>query len=118
MSVAIKRAYDPASARDGYRVLVDALWPRGVRKEALKAAEWMRGIAPSTRLRKWYGHEPEKWEEFRLRYRREMSASPRKELLAELVARARKGKLTLVFAARDAAHSNAAAIAELIREKM
>ena len=118
MSVAIKRAYQKASSRDGYRVLVDGLWPRGIKKQALKAAEWMRAIAPSTRLRKWYAHEPEKWEEFRKRYRRELAESPRKELLAELANRARRGKVTLVFAARDAARSNAAVIAELIREKI
>jgi uncharacterized protein YeaO (DUF488 family) len=118
LSVATKRAYEKASSGDGYRVLVDGLWPRGITKDALSAAEWMRLIAPSPELRKWYAHQPEKWQEFRKRYRRELAASPRKEILAALVARARKGKVTLVFAARDGERSNAAVIAELIRDKI
>jgi uncharacterized protein YeaO (DUF488 family) len=118
VSVAIKRAYEKASSRDGDRILVDGLWPRGITKEALGSAEWMRAIAPSAELRKWYAHQPEKWQEFRKRYRKELAGSPRKELLGELVARARRGKVTLVFGARDAARSNAAVIAELIREKI
>lgn len=118
MSVAIKRAYEKASSRDGYRVLVDGLWPRGISKQALGGAEWMRSIAPSSELRKWYAHQPEKWQEFRKRYRRELAESPRKEVLAALIGRARKGKVTLVFGARDATRSNAAVIAELIRNKI
>ena len=117
MTVALKRAYDKPGAKDGTRVLVDGLWPRGKKKEELAAAQWMRAIAPSAKLRQWYGHDPKRWKEFRERYRRELSESPRKELIRELVALARKGKLTLVFGARDTEHSNAAVIAEMIREK-
>jgi uncharacterized protein YeaO (DUF488 family) len=114
MPISIKRAYEAASAEDGYRVLVDGLWPRGVTKAELKIDAWMREIAPSGSLRKWYGHEPEKWEGFRKKYRQELTKPPRKALLDELVERARKGQVTLVFGARDAERSNAAALAEMI----
>ncbi len=118
MLVAVKRAYENASPRDGYRVLIDGLWPRGLTKEKLKVAQWLREIAPSARLRTWYGHKPEKWEEFRKRYRGELRKPPRRELLGELVQRARREKVTLVFGARDADRSNAAVVAELIREQL
>ena len=116
MGVQTKRAYESPSPQDGYRVLVDGLWPRGLTKEKLRVDEWMRAIAPSATLRKWYGHRPEKWEEFRRRYRAELEKPPRKELLDELIKRARKEKVTLVFGARDAQHSNATVIAEMIRQ--
>jgi uncharacterized protein YeaO (DUF488 family) len=118
MTIHIKRAYDPAGRQDGRRVLVDGLWPRGVKKDALAITEWLREIAPSAPLRTWYGHDPKKWEGFRQKYRRELSQSPRRELLDELVAHARRGALTLVFGARDAERSNAAVIAEMIQEKL
>ena len=118
MPIAIKRAYEAASAKDGYRVLVDALWPRGMTKGQLKIDAWMRGIAPSASLRKWYGHDPEKWEEFRKKYRGEISRPPRKALLDELVDRACKGQVTLVFGARDAERSNATVLAEVIRSEL
>jgi uncharacterized protein YeaO (DUF488 family) len=114
MPIAIKRAYEAPSAQDGYRVLVDGLWPRGVGKAQLKVDAWMREIAPSASLRKWYGHKPEKWEEFRKKYRQELSMPLRKALLDALVDRARKDRVTLVFGARDAKRSNAAVIAEMI----
>ena len=115
MPIAIKRAYEAASTEDGYRVLVDGLWPRGVTKAQLKIDAWMREIAPSVALRTWYGHKPEKWEEFRNKYRQELSRPPRKPLFNELIDRARKGQVTLVFGARDAERSNAAVIADMIR---
>jgi uncharacterized protein YeaO (DUF488 family) len=115
MPVAIKRAYEAANADDGYRVLVDGLWPRGITKAELKIDAWMKEIAPSTALRKSYGHIPEKWEEFRKRYRQELRKPPRKALLAELVERARKERLTLVFGARDAERSNAGVVAEMVQ---
>jgi uncharacterized protein YeaO (DUF488 family) len=115
MPIAIKRAYEAASAKDGHRVLVDGLWPRGITKAQLKIDAWMREIAPSAPLRKWYGHDPEKWEEFRKKYRGELSKAPRKALLDELVERAREGQVTLVFGARHAGRSNAAILAEMIR---
>jgi len=118
MAMAIKRAYEAASSKDGYRVLVDGLWPRGVTKAQLEIDAWMKEIAPSAALRKWYGHQPEKWGEFRNKYRQELSKLPRKALLDELIARARKGPVTLVFGARDAERSNAAVIAEMIRPEL
>ena len=118
MPVAIKRAYEAASPEDGYRVLVDGLWPRGVTKPQLKIDAWMRDIAPSVGLRKWYSHKPEKWEEFRNKYGQELSQPPRKALLDELIDRARKGRVTLVFAARDVERSNAAVIAEMISPEL
>jgi len=118
MPVEIKRAYEKARPRDGYRVLVDGLWPRSMTKEQLRLDLWMRQIAPSAVLRKWYGHDPEKWEEFRRKYRAELQKPPRKDLLGQLVERARQEKVTLVFGARDAERSNAAALAEMIREEM
>jgi len=118
MPIGTKRAYEKPSPQDGYRVLVDGLWPRGLTKDKLQIADWMRGIAPSAPLRKWYGHQPERWEEFRKKFRAELAKSPRKELLEGLVERARGEKLTLVFAARDALRCNATVIAELIRERL
>ena len=118
MPIAIKRAYEAASTKDGYRVLVDGLWPRGLTKAQLEIDAWMREIAPSVALRKLYGHKPEKWEEFRNKYRQELSKPPRKAFLDELVERSRKGQVTLVFSARDAGRSNAAVIAEMIRPEL
>jgi len=118
MSVVLKRAYDKAGARDGTRILVDGLWPRGVSKADLQIATWEKGIAPSKALRSWYGHEPDKWPEFRKRYRQELGRPPRKEILERLTRLAKRGRLTLIFGARDSEHSNAAVIAELIRENL
>ena len=118
MPIATKRAYEAVSAKDGYRVLVDGLWPRGVTKARLKIDAWMREIAPSASLRKWYGHKPEKWEGFSKKYRQELSKAPRKAFVDELVERARKEQVTLVFGARDAEHSNAAVLAEMIGSKL
>ena len=116
MPIKLMRAYEKPSAGDGFRVLVDGLWPRGIKTEALQAGQWMREIAPSASLRKWYGHRPERWEDFRRKYRAELAKAPRKALLDELIARARRETVTLVFAARDGERSNAAVIAERVRE--
>ena len=118
MPIAIKRAYEAATAKDGYRVLVDGLWPRGITKTELKIDVWMREIAPSGALRKSYCHIPEKWEMFKNKYRQELSKPPRKALLDELVERARREQVTLVFSARDAVRSNAAVLAEVIRAEL
>jgi len=118
MPVNIRRAYDPPGARDGIRILVDGLWPRGVSKADLKISAWGKAIAPSRGLRVWYGHDPAKWPEFRSRYRKELRESPRKEVFDRLVRLAAQGNLTLVFGARDAQHSNAAVIAEVIQSKL
>jgi uncharacterized protein YeaO (DUF488 family) len=118
MPVNIRRAYDPPGARDGIRILVDGLWPRGVSKADLQISAWEKAIAPSRGLRVWYGHDPAKWPEFRKRYRKELQESPRKEALDRLIAMAKQASLTLVFGARDAQHSNAAVIAEVIQSKL
>ena len=112
--VRLKRAYDPAEPGDGYRVLVDRLWPRGVSKERARLVEWARELAPSTELRTWFGHDPERFAEFERRYRAELAA--RGEKLDELRRRAGEGTLTLVYAARDEEHNDAVVLAELLRD--
>jgi len=101
----LKRAYEQPSSADGVRILVDRLWPRGVSKERAAIDQWMKDIAPSTELRHWFGHDPKRWNEFGRRYRIELSHH--EGLLSELRAMARKGPLTLVYAARDQEHNEA-----------
>lgn len=113
MAVKIKRIYDPVAKSDGYRVLVDRVWPRGVSREDAQFEEWARDIAPSTELRRWFGHDPDRFEKFRRRYRDELKGH--REQLQELRKRARKGTVTLLFAARDTEHNNAVVLAELLR---
>lgn len=113
MSLKLKRAYDPPEPGDGVRILVDRLWPRGVTKEKAKVDEWIRDIAPSAELRKWFGHDPEKWPEFRRRYAAELK-SHRSEL-KDLATRARKEKVTLLFAAKDAEHNNAVVLRDVLK---
>jgi uncharacterized protein YeaO (DUF488 family) len=115
LPVQIKRAYDPPSPSDGYRVLIDHIWPRGVSRERARLDEWARELAPSDELRRWFGHDPARFDEFRARYRGELERG--REKLDDLRRRARKGSVTLVFAARDRDHSNAAVLAELLRER-
>jgi uncharacterized protein YeaO (DUF488 family) len=116
MSIDVKRAYDPPARSDGYRVLVDRIWPRGVTKEDLKIDAWLKEVAPSTALRKWFGHDPKKWEEFRRRYARELE--PHAAALEQLVERARAGHVTLVFAAKDTEHNNAVALREHLEARL
>lgn len=111
-AVQIKRAYETSSPHDGTRVLVDRLWPRGVKKTDARIAEWMKEIAPSDALRKWFGHDPARWEEFRRRYKAELAG--KKELLDNLRELARKGRLTLVYSARDEAHNQAVVLLEML----
>jgi uncharacterized protein YeaO (DUF488 family) len=113
MDVRLKRAYEPASAEDGYRVLVDRLWPRGVSKEQAKLDEWDQELAPSSQLRKWFGHEPNRFPEFRRRYIGELRANESR--LRELRRRARTGTLTLVYSAHDSEHNDAVVLAEVLR---
>jgi uncharacterized protein YeaO (DUF488 family) len=113
MDVRLKRAYEPASAEDGYRVLVDRLWPRGVSKEQAKLDEWDQELAPSGQLREWFGHEPDRFPEFRQRYIDELRAN--RARLRELRRRARAGTLTLVYSAHDAEHNDAVVLAEVLR---
>jgi uncharacterized protein YeaO (DUF488 family) len=104
-NVQLKRAYEPALATDGTRILIDRLWPLGVSKEAAAVSEWMKDIAPSTALRRWFGHDPERWEEFRRRYAEELDRNA--DLVDGLRARARKGQITLVYSAHDERHNDA-----------
>lgn len=110
MAIGVKRAYEQPAKSDGYRVLVDRLWPRGVSKADAAIDEWMKDIAPSAALRKWYGHDPDKWSEFKRRYARELKRH--QDLVAGLRDRANKGRVTLVYAAKDTEHNNA----EVLRE--
>ncbi len=114
--IGLRRVYDPPRRGEGRRVLVDALWPRGIRKDELRFDDWARDVAPSAELRRWYGHDPARWAEFRARYRRELAANG--AAVAPLLAAARAGTLTLLFGARDAGHSNAAVLKEFLEEKL
>ncbi len=109
--VRIKRVYDPPVPEDGRRVLVDRLWPRGVARDEARIDEWLKEIAPSDALRKWFGHDPARWEEFRKRYRQELESHG--EILNRLRAETRKGTVTLLFAAKDVEHNNAVVLKEL-----
>lgn len=113
--IRLKRAYDPSSADDGRRVLVDGLWPRGLRKTDAAIDRWLKAIAPSTGLRRWFNHDPRRWSEFRARYRSELAAHP--DLLDELRALARDGPLTLVYSARDQQHNNAVVLREMLTQE-
>lgn len=108
----LKRAYEPAEAADGARFLVERLWPRGLSKQAARLDAWLKEAAPSDELRRWYGHDPEKWSEFRKRYMAELAWNP--EALAPIREALKKGPVTLVFAARDPQLSNARALKELL----
>jgi uncharacterized protein YeaO (DUF488 family) len=117
--IRVRRVYDAPSPADGARVLVDRLWPRGLRKDDARLDEWAKDVAPSTELRKWYGHDPARFEEFRSRYLGELAAGPQQAAFGALRARASadaQRPLTLLTATRDAAHSEAAVLADLLRE--
>lgn len=109
-----KRVYEPPAADDGRRVLVDRLWPRGVSKARAQLDEWLRDLAPSTELRRWFGHDPNRWEEFTARYREELAAPERQTALETLAQAATEGPLTLLYAARDTEHNEARVIADLL----
>ena len=109
-----KRVYEVAKPEDGTRFLVERLWPRGIRKESLGDATWERDVAPSAELRRWFGHDPAKWEEFRRRYFAELDAEP--EAWRPIVEAARQGNVTLLYSSRDTEHSNARALAEYLSE--
>ena len=114
--VQTKRVYDPPSRLDGRRILVDDLWPRGVDRKAARINEWARDLAPSTRLRRWFGHDPARWPEFQTRYRAELRT--RWDRLAWLADLAWRGPLTLVYAAQDSDHNNARALRRLVAERL
>jgi uncharacterized protein YeaO (DUF488 family) len=113
MDVRAKRAYEPAAASDGDRVLIDRIWPRGLTRERARLDEWARVLAPSTELRRWFAHDPARFNEFRRRYTGELAAHEDK--LRELRRRACSGALTLVYAARDAEYNDAVVLADILR---
>ena len=114
--IRIKQAYAPQDESDGVRILVDRLWPRGVRKAAARIDEWRKDLAPSNILREWFEHDPSKWEEFQSRYRNELEVAGKMEELRSLGERARRETITLVYAARDEARNNAVVIKKLIEK--
>lgn len=112
MKLRIKRAYEPASPEDGARFLVDRLWPRGVRKETLLLTGWLKEVAPSDALRGWFGHAPERWEEFRRRYQQELKSH--RSVLQPLRDALNRGPVTLVYSAHDEAHNQAVVLREFL----
>ena len=116
--IRIKRVYDPTSRADGHRVLVDRLWPRGLSKDAAHIDAWMKELAPSDELRRWFGHDPERFAEFRRRYRKELEQEPARTQLAGLTQHAASEQLTLVFGAKDVEHNNAVVLAEELDRRL
>lgn len=114
LELRLKRAYEAPAAADGMRILVDRLWPRGLKKADAAIDRWDKEVAPSDQLRRWFGHDPARWDEFRTRYRAELAGKA--QSLAELRARIGKGPATLVYAARDEAHNQAVVLRELLDE--
>jgi uncharacterized protein YeaO (DUF488 family) len=114
--IQVKRVYDTPATGDGTRFLVDHLWPRGLKKEALKVKSWVRAVSPSNELRTWFGHEPVKWKEFQRRYFAELDKKP--EAWQPLLQAAQAGEMTLVFSARDTEHNNAVALKNYLERKL
>jgi uncharacterized protein YeaO (DUF488 family) len=113
--IRIKRAYEPAARGDGRRILVERLWPRGMKKEALHADAWLKEVAPTTELRKWFGHRDERWERFRSRYRQELREN--RDSWLPILAASKRGNVTLVYAARDTEHNGAAVLRQFLAER-
>lgn len=110
--IKLKRIYDPVSPDDGKRILVDRLWPRGIKKDKTVIDEWLKDIAPSDELRKWFSHDPSKWYEFKKRYIKELRSKP--ELIERLRKEAKREKVTLLFSAKDVEHNNAVVLKEVL----
>lgn len=119
MNIQIKRIYDAPDASDGFRVLVDRIWPRGMPREKAALGEWDKMIAPSSALRKWFGHDPERYEEFRKRYRKELEDNPETEQFITLVRQhIDEGPVTLLFGAKDREYNQAVVLREFLEEKI
>lgn len=116
MPIDVKRAYDPPAKSDGSRILVDRIWPRGITRGELQVEAWLKDLAPSTGLRKWFGHDPKKWDEFRQRYAKELVSHS--DAIEELIARAEASHVTLVFAAKDSEHNNAVALKQELERRL
>ncbi len=112
----IKRVYEKPEAKDGTRFLVERLWPRGMKKQDLKMEAWLKDVAPSDALRRWFSHDPGKWAEFQKRYRSELGKNP--EILKPLVEAARHGDVTLLFSARDTEHNNALVLKDFVERRI
>ncbi|BAU48906.1 uroporphyrin-III methyltransferase [Sulfurifustis variabilis] len=115
MAIQLKRAYVAPASGDGERILIDRLWPRGVSKDEARIDIWLKELAPSDGLRRWFNHDPARWPEFKARYFRELASH--RELLAAISRRARRGRVTLVYGAKDEKHNNAVALRELLRRR-
>jgi uncharacterized protein YeaO (DUF488 family) len=113
--VQLKRVYEKPSRNDGTRILVDRLWPRGLTKEEAAVKIWMKDLAPSTELRKWFGHDPEKWKEFQSRYRKELRE--KEELLDTIRQEIKEHKVTLVYGSRDEVHNGAVVLKKVLEEQ-
>ena len=113
--ICVKRIHEPAAKADGFRLLVDRLWPRGISKEKAALDDWMKEAAPSTKLRQWFGHDPKRWAEFKRRYAAELDKKP--ELIAEIRALAAKRRVTLLYSTRDTDRNQAVALAEYLEGK-
>ena len=116
MTIRLKRAYDPAADTDGCRILVERLWPRGVSKQRARIDFWAKDAAPSTELRRWFGHDPDKWEQFRRRYFAELRGRP--EAVEAIVERVRAGAVTFVFASSETRFNNAVALREFVKTRL
>ncbi len=114
--IKLKRAYEPASRDDGTRFLVERLWPRGIRKDALRLDAWLKDVAPSTQLRQWFSHDPAKWSEFQRRYRAELDAN--REVLEPILKAARRGRVTLVYSSHDQEHNNAVVLKAYMESRL
>jgi uncharacterized protein YeaO (DUF488 family) len=115
MDIRTRRAYDDMAENDGYRVLVDRIWPRGVSKADLDLDDWNKDVAPSDDLRQWFDHDAEKWDEFQRRYHKELDGN---DAVHDLVEHARNGRVTLIYGAKDEAHNNAEALRDYLRKKV
>jgi len=114
--IGLKRVYDPAGSADGTRLLVERLWPRGVKKTALKIDNWLKDVAPSAELRKWFNHDPAKWDEFRRRYFEELTAKT--ESWQPILQAGRHGRVTLIYSSHDTEHNNAVALKEFLQNHL
>lgn len=113
--ICLRRAYDAPAPDDGHRILVDRVWPRGVSRAGAQIAEWARDLAPSDELRRWFGHDPQRWEEFQRRYRAELG--DKGDELDRIAARAARGRVTLVYGARDERHNNAVVLRDVLTRR-
>ena len=116
MTLRVKRVYEEPETSDGERILVDRIWPRGISKDEARFSDWRRDLAPSNELRRWFGHESDRWEEFKVRYRAELEEAGKTGDLRDIAHRAREENVTLLFGAKDTKHNNARALEAFVGE--